>query len=101
MTTVSKALAIATAMRHNNCHVITVARDWYENGKQHWRILYGTELESGFAGGEFPTRSAALDVATAAASMADTVILAYEHGYRNFRWVDVPYFRATGNVRHR
>lgn len=91
-------------MAFNNTHVITVSRDWHENGKQYWRAFHGTELESGFAMLEGKTRGEVLRDALLIAEEKDAIgpcILAYEHGYRSFRWIDVPYYRATQVIRHR
>lgn len=100
----TQAAIYAKQMAFNKTHVLTVARDWYENGKQYWRVLHGHELEGGFELTKRATRTEALTDALQIAKAIDEaqpLIIGYEHGYRNFRWVDVPHYRATGKVRHR
>ena len=100
----------AAQMAFNKTHILTVARDWRENGKQYWRLLHGNEIESGFEVCDgFATRAEALffalRIAKAAKRDSDGValypVVAYEHGFRKFRFVDCAHYDRTGEIRHK
>jgi len=95
---------IAQQMFYNNTHVLTVCRDWKESGAQYWRLLHGTKLEEGFGAFAATTRRDVLDFALKVIShklAGQPMILAYEHGYRQFKWVDIPLYLNTGKLRNK
>ena len=95
----SEAKQIAERAKYNNCHVLTVSWNCYENGKNFWQLLAGTECNGGFEMATRPTRAAAITLALDVVnSVDDGFILAWQNG-RDFYWIDVPHYRRTGQRR--
>ena len=90
-------------MELNKTHVLSISRDYTESGKEYWRLFHGPDKDSGFEIGNYTTRKDALQCAL---SILDQFkdhkwrpIVAYEHGWRSYRWLDRDHYFKTGNVR--
>lgn len=91
----NNAQFIARNAKFNNCHVLTVSQDWYDNGKPFWALFYGTDCNGGFRQAEFRTRREAIALALDVVSSSDyPFTLAWQHGL-DFHWIDVDYYRQT------
>jgi len=90
-------------MELNQTHVLSVSRDYTASGKKYWRLFHGADKDSGFEIGRYTTRRDSLECAL---SILDQFkdhkwrpIVAFEHGWRVYRWLDRGYYFATGKIR--
>ena len=107
----SSAKSIYANMKFNGTHVLTVSREYNETNGVQWDLLHGTGQGEGFridntdgGGPYFRTRADALKVACDVMMYGREhggwcPIVAYEHGHRNYRWLDRAHYAETGEVR--
>ena len=90
-------------MELNQTHVLSVSRDYTESGKEYWRLFHGSDKDSGFEIGNYKTRGDALQVALSILDQFKShrwrPIVAYEQGWRCYRWLDRQYYFETGKIR--
>lgn len=68
------AYAIARAARFNNCHIISVHRDYNATGQTQWEVYIGTDRWGGFKETVAATRKEAIERALDIAAASEGFI---------------------------
>ena len=91
-------------MELNQTHVLSVSRDFKESGGQYWRLFHGMDKDSGFEiGNGYETRREALAEALVVLNQFKghhwQPIVAFEHGWREYRWLDRSAYFKRGVIK--